>query len=227
MISQLALGDIEEMASQGIVLTPEEVVRLNAFGLRVESAKNPDAVVNAPRCVELGGRIFREPTVQVLLWMKEVAGRLASNEESWNAMLLFACAHADEPGFFDRAEMREAATIEREVEGLLRSLPATQSQVLAALVYLRFGDAPDSGEAPPEGVKLHDVGDVLYSDLAEAAGLTGISLAELKTLVRRGLRQTLESAYISQGKRFSHSGVTELGDYIRVKREIVERHRKT
>lgn len=71
MTSEMAMEDIREMRSAGVDVAPEDVVRLNALGLRVErQGRAPDFHV-LPRVAFVGDLVLREPTIAQELWLAE------------------------------------------------------------------------------------------------------------------------------------------------------------
>ena len=49
MISKMAMEDIEALRGEGITVTPEEAIRLNAFGLKVERNAESSEFYAMPR----------------------------------------------------------------------------------------------------------------------------------------------------------------------------------
>lgn len=54
MISKMAMEDIDSLAAEGINLTPQEIIRLNAFGLKVEKGTDAAEQFALPRVALLG-----------------------------------------------------------------------------------------------------------------------------------------------------------------------------
>lgn len=71
MVSQMMLEDAEDLAKRGIVLTPREVVRLNAYGLRAERGTVASALFTVRRACICGDLTFHEPTIGHHLWLAE------------------------------------------------------------------------------------------------------------------------------------------------------------
>lgn len=63
MISKYAISIIEEMKDKGYDLTPQEIIRLNALGLKVDRGLDDNPLYLSRRCAFLAGLILREPTI--------------------------------------------------------------------------------------------------------------------------------------------------------------------
>ena len=70
MTSAMARDDIEALKDDGIDLTVDEIVRINAFGLRVERGAESAELYNLPRASILGDVVFHEPTIGSDIWLK-------------------------------------------------------------------------------------------------------------------------------------------------------------
>lgn len=80
MTSQMAMDDIRQLKKQGIDIDPEDVVRLNALGLRI--TEDPDCELAAlPRVATLEGVTFRQPSVAKDILLDDLF-RLYSQDES-------------------------------------------------------------------------------------------------------------------------------------------------
>lgn len=69
MVSKMAISDIEALKEDGIELTPQEIIRLNAFGLKVERNTESSEYSVPPRVSILGDVAFHEPTIGSEIWM--------------------------------------------------------------------------------------------------------------------------------------------------------------
>lgn len=61
-ITELALGEIERLADNGITLSPDEIVTLNNFAVDAMNSKQGFSMLCAERRVRFGAMCFREPT---------------------------------------------------------------------------------------------------------------------------------------------------------------------
>ena len=70
MVSKMAKDDIDSLRDEGLDLTVDEIVRINAFGLRVERGAESAELYNLPRAAILGDVVFHEPTIGSDIWLK-------------------------------------------------------------------------------------------------------------------------------------------------------------
>ena len=89
MISEMAMEDIEALRADGIEVTPRDVVRLNALGLKVERAERASSDFAMPRVAFLGRMPLREPTIAAELWFDET-GHVFDHEDGDTILLLRA-----------------------------------------------------------------------------------------------------------------------------------------
>lgn len=73
MISALFRRDYQKLTAEGIALSPDEVVRLNALALQVKLAAKPFLDTHSPRILFMPGFTLREPTVAHDMWLERVA----------------------------------------------------------------------------------------------------------------------------------------------------------
>jgi len=73
MVSEMAMEDVEQLESEGIKLTPREVIRLNAYGVRAQKNSDLAELSHLPRAAVLNGIGFSEPTIGADIWLHEVA----------------------------------------------------------------------------------------------------------------------------------------------------------
>jgi hypothetical protein len=219
-MDELAVQTLERFETEGVKCAPRDVARLDAAARRMRRAKLADGegLLCAPRAAFCGGVVFHEPTVQSDLWMLEVAGEViptgwiaeatGRNAEVRFWVRAFALAHADEPGFFSRPEMHDARAVSAAVDDFARKLAATRRQVEDAVVYCVFGD--DEEDAAPE--PREDDGttrrDDIYQDLAEAVGLTGAAIDDLKRLTVPMLRRAIRRAWELGERQFRNEEAT-------------------
>jgi len=208
-MDELTVQTLERFEAEGVKCSPRDAARLDAVARRMRRAKLADGegFLEAPRVVFCGGVLFHEPTVQSDLWMLEVASSIvpsgwlakktgvAAEAQFW--VRAFALAHADEPGFFDRPEMRDARAVSAAVNALRRTLAATRGAVEDAVIYCVFGDDLDEGDAPAPSKDSAEATrrDHIYADLAEAVGLTGAAIDDLKRLTAPMLLRAMRRAW--------------------------------
>ena len=103
--------------------------------------------------------------------------------------------------YFDGEDMRSAKTVTRYAKDFMRRIAATEAEIVAALDYCVNGDEADIFEDPPP--RKRDAADAprrtyrdkLYSDLAEAIGVSGANIDDLKRLTPPMLERAIRRAY--------------------------------
>ncbi|HOF62366.1 MAG TPA: hypothetical protein PLM82_12385 [Candidatus Latescibacteria bacterium] len=192
MVSSLAISDVRGLVSSGVVLTPEEIIRLNDLAVAIERVQDVAETCEAPRVAWLGNTPIYQRTIAAEAWYSQFACRWWKGDSLYYA-LAWCCAHAVEQGFFS-AYTDEAKT-RKEIVSWWRSLSVTKAQAEAALLYVMFGEIdiasgdqeqnedPDSGEDRTEAdIEAEERATkncpyTLLVNRALAAGL-GISLEE-------------------------------------------------
>lgn len=215
MFHQLAQDQIDKFEADGIKLSPADVIRINDAAASLAAAKSDgrSELFDAPRCRWCGGFLLHEPTVQSELWMLEVAGALASNEESWGWMLAFSLVHADENGYFEGEEMRSAKFVLRVCRDFQRRLAATREELRAAVDWCRFGRVTPTSLKPVSSDNAERMEEVyrarLYADLSEAVALTGCWAGELRRMTCSTLDRVIRTAWERNGRTFKDAAVGE------------------
>ncbi len=191
----MAQEDIELLQSQGITLTIEQIVTLNALGLRAERGPEAADLVRAPRVAWAGSTPIYEPTIAAERWLDTFGlhwwhGRSAVLCTAW------ACANCAAPGFFvDKTDERRVRSL---IEQWQDGLDCTVGQLFTALSYVVDGADPDPSETPTAAPFAFDgcPYQSLISD-ALAAGL-GVSAGELSQYPRRILADILHRWLLNQ-----------------------------
>ena len=214
MFHELAREQVDRFEAEGIHLSAEDVVRLNDAAGDLAAAKADGVpIFDAPRCRWCGGVLVHEPTVQSELWMIDVASELASNDETWAWMMAFALVHADEPGFFATPEMRTAKSVQRACREFQRNLAATRDELWAAVNWCRRADSVRAGKrnSGEKDVRAAEASyrASLWSDLAEAVGLTGCGPDELQRMTCPSLDRAIRTAWEREGRQFKDAGVAQ------------------
>lgn len=144
MISEMAMEDIEALRADGIEVTPRDVVRLNALGLKVERAERASSDFAMPRVAFLGRIPLREPTIAAELWFDET-GHVFDHEDGDTILLLrgFSMSVPFEklPDPCDRDAVEAALVDFRK-----RVAAYTVAQIKAAVMYALVGDDHTNGE---------------------------------------------------------------------------------
>ena len=79
MTSKIAKSTIEKWQSEGLKPTFDDIVLLNALGLKAERSNDMYCFAATPRIAFLGDWVLREPTVGKRAWMDE-ARQLLNND---------------------------------------------------------------------------------------------------------------------------------------------------
>lgn len=228
MISKMAMGDIEAMTAEGLKISPRDIVRLNALGLRVERASRAAEFVAVPRLAFLGDISFREPTIGDEEWLA-VAGQSYNLDDPETETLVVAaclstrCADLPDP----RDVPAVGRLLKRFRKGPVRRY--TRAQLAAALEYALYGNDATAGEsAPPQEAKPRESEDerepmpqwagVLRDGVALKLG----TLTELKQLTTSQLYALVQYSIECKhgGKLGDAAKSTPLGDYMRTLESI-------
>lgn len=199
MISDLMLSEIEAMRRDGLRPTPEDIVRLNAIGLKAERGPDAAALYSMRRAIRLTPQLtLREPTIAHALFYDECARLPEFADASVTrlvALRAWTLALIDAP---DKPVVASEiiAEFDRFVAGPLAS--ASLSQTASAVDYCLHGldqceleypePEPDAAEPPrdfaPELVAVSD---------AIALGL-GVSLDDAHRMTRARLAAIVQCA---------------------------------
>ena len=200
-MEDLARETFERLEAEGISVSPVDAVRIDDAARRLRLSRDEDGspFLYAPRVRMAGGVLFHEPTAQSELWLLEVADGIAGNSDTRFWLRAFALAHADEPGFFDSAEMRDFRKVADAARSFQRSLAATEGEVVDALLYCIHGEERDEipvGEKARERLKKSEATrrDQIWDALSHGMGATGAALDDLKRLTVPTIYRAIERA---------------------------------
>ena len=140
MISPTAIADIKAAISSGVVFTPEEIIRLNALGLRYDYTKSGAEMRVMPRLAWLGDVAFREPTIGHEIWMYESADVFNLEDGETRIKVRAFCLATDPLKLPPFTQGRNK--IEQAVKDFCekRISEYTLGQVATALVFAEYGD---------------------------------------------------------------------------------------
>ena len=140
MISPTAISDIRAAISSGVPLTPEDIIRLNALGLRHDYSKDGAEMRIMPRLAWLGDVAFREPTIGHEIWMMDAAS-VFNLEHAETRIKVRAFCLATQPLLLP-AMTEGRDELKRKVSEFCRKRlkSYTLGQVAAALVFAEHGD---------------------------------------------------------------------------------------
>lgn len=234
MVSEMMVEDAEDLAKRGIRLSPREVVRLNAYGLRAERGTLATGLFTVRRACICGDITFHEPTIGHHLWLAE-AERVfdLDDNETWCYTRAFWLATRDHSDLPSTDLPRVAGAVIREWARVhLHS--RTLREITACMDYAERGADPASCEAGPvretRGDKSADV--LPMADWCSEIGVVregqslglGIALADAMRMTHAELRAVVDRAY----QRICGDAKTEkldaVGDYQVVLAEIVRNH---
>lgn len=148
MISEMAMEDIEALRADGIEVTPRDVVRLNALGLKVERAERASSDFAMPRVAFLGRMPLREPTIAAELWFVETE-HVFDHDDEGTALMLRAFSMSVPPDSLPDPCDRDAVEASL-VEFRKRVAAYTVEQLRVAVMYALVGSDQRAGEDPPE-----------------------------------------------------------------------------
>lgn len=225
MVCQMAMDDIGLLSERGLTLMPEEIIRLNAIGLRVVANPACADVVAAPRIGWAGDIAVHQPTVQADVWIETYAQRWFDGDVFASACA-FAYAHGRVRGFFSRPEMQARESALAAIGEWNAGLAVTGDELKAAYDYAVSGNDAAACEVAAvkpgagSGAKptpLDDIYDMLCE--ASACGLTredceAVSWTELTAILLKWHR--------NKGDAMERSTAQAHGEYILTLAEITK-----
>lgn len=243
MLSAMFRRDFASFEAQGLRMTPEDVVRLNALALRVRLSATAPRSAHLPRLVFMPRDsawrtplTLREPTVAHELWIEQ-AFRFIDGDDDRNWLFVHAyalsrpaegLADAFSPRRVVRAVFRFAAK---------RLVRFTHEQLSSAVEYCLFGADWTAGELPGEsrrekkGAERYPATDdpALHSPtlglLADCRALRiPLSLDDAKRLPASDLAAASHAALVAAKRYdFDAAKADALADYCRARDEIRDR----
>ena len=231
MVSELAIGDWEDLQAQGLNPTLADFDRLNCIALRLKDG-DETTCANFPRVGWAGDVPFFEPTVQAFAWYHGFAVRAAANTETETTLWAFALAHAREPHFFDALTTPEA--IDKAASDWAASLPVTREEVVRACRYaaIGFDNAEPASPAEEPPVRRSDTSAAarnlanLEERLAKACAALHVAPADLQCETPSRLDRICEAAAVELGKTVKPNEAKLRADYDLTYREIYLRLKK-
>lgn len=234
MIAEAARYAFEELKKEGLVPTPEDAIRINAFALRSEEATAKKAGRSQyllPRVAVIGDRLtLRQPTVGHEIWIDAVLRFVKPDDhETRFAINCYALSMPQDelPSAFD-VEAVSAAT----KEFCSKFADVTREVLFAALTYVRFGaDARDGEAYPNSATDVYTVSPdecvaigVLRNGIAI---LSGLSLADMKEMTTRELQDAIDVSLAMRGRPIQkEEEVVAVGQFNDVVAEIADRLRR-
>lgn len=236
MVSELAIAEIEELAGDGVALSPREIIRLNAYGLKVERNEDAAEAFALPRVAFLGDHALREPTIGHEIWLAEAAAFCnfadAPTELAVHAAALMA-PDADKlpklSGWFVRARLYAFVS-----KAMRRLRKFTATQIRVAVDFAEFGADETIGEKPPRMPQEREEDD-RNANLSVAVGVLldgvvsglGVSVADLRKLGAAKVAKMAERAYQLKGADMAKVSKSRAsGEFYAVLEEIKAAHAK-
>lgn len=145
MVSEMAIEDIEALRADGVEVSPRDVVRLNALGLRVERSARASSDFAMPRVAFLGRIPFREPTIAAELWFVETEHVFDHGDEGTALLLRALSMSTPFEGLPDPCDADAVGAAMAEVRNRLAAY--TVAQLKAAVMYALVGGDHAKGEA--------------------------------------------------------------------------------
>lgn len=145
MVSQLAKSTVESwQAKEGLEPTFEDIILLNALGLKLEKNDQSYNFSSVPRVAFLGDACFWEPTVAKRIWMDYASKLISDNFLTQATFTAYAlnCPDNELPSLKDTKKLNEE--IKRFYDDVL--MPFSETQILAALEYALKGNLPTVDE---------------------------------------------------------------------------------
>lgn len=195
MVSEMAVGDLEEMREAGLSPTVRDIVRLNALGLKCGASEDAAALYALPRVAYLGDIAIREPTLGHGAWI-DAALRHCDAGDFMTALIVeaFALSH----GLAELPDADDRRRVSREIGAFAKGPLArfTPAQVRCAVHYAKFGADATALEFPAPRPSCKEVEDdaalslgcgVLYETLAVGLGISvrdamGLTVSKAKAL---------------------------------------------
>ncbi len=239
MISPTAIADIKAAISSGVIFKPEEIIRLNALGLRYDYSKSNADMRIMPRVAWLGDVAFREPTIGHEIWMYDAA-EIFDFDNAETRVKVRAYCLATPP--LELPPMTDGiASIKRKVQKFCRNKISqyTLGQVACALMFAENGDIQTAGEFPvakkeskrkknklvQEGEHCYEVGllrNGMLLNLGTPDKLIGITVSGLETLIVEKMKLD-DRIGVEYAKDMTNSA---FGDYKRTLDSILAEHAK-
>ena len=154
MTSKIAKSTIEQWQSEGLNPTFDDIVLLNALGLKAERTSGMYCFAASPRISFLGDWVLREPTVGKRAWMDEAKQLL---DDDFRTHLYFTAWALNCPDN-ELPKLTKAKYVIDEVKKFAQEVLVdfTTTQILMAIDYALNGDdyvesyTPDEKEAKAE-----------------------------------------------------------------------------
>lgn len=202
----MAMEDIEDLASQGIVLTPREIVRLNSLGVKAEHNADSYSFYALPRCVFFGSDIvLREPTIGHEIWYDMVSRAFNIEDETTDFCLRAFMMSMDSEELPKWDKLKELTNALKDF--MSKKLSGyTLRQIMCAVDYCMYGNDDTFGENPPVQVDnsntegIDENTSIAVGIIRDTQALSlGIPLKDIYKMTRSSLQQIIQKVYQEKG----------------------------
>lgn len=213
--------------SEGGVVSPRDIIRLNALALKI--THGPDCELNTlPRFASFGGVSFREPDIAHEIFLDECDRMFSGDDATYTAVQAWVMSHpADEllDEYLTKPE-KLLKTIDRWIREKFQN--ETFNQLARVVFYVRYGCDPETHEFPYYEIDENaDVGeDRIGHDKSwalnhylESAAL-GIADAAALRSTSAQLAAMIERAYLVRGMPLKDNEKRLTGQYYKTLDEI-------
>jgi len=145
MTSKLAIEDIEEIIREGGTVSPRDVIRLNALGLKITDDPNYE-LATLPRAATLNGILFKQPTIEQDMFLDDAARVYNADNATTLALEAYVLAHEEVKWKDLRHPKLFAIKVGAWVKVNLGKV--TAAQLRRVIDFCLYGVDPDTGEMP-------------------------------------------------------------------------------
>ena len=222
MISEMAMIDVDALKADGITVSPRDICRLNALGVKVEQAAKASAFYVLPRVAFLGDIAIHEPTIGDVTWIAEAGRRFDMDDIETVALLQATCLSAREGELPDAQDREAVMSSIKEFQS--KAARFTLSQILSALSYALHGSDLTVGEHGPakdaddaEEERRDDVPPVVAGVIRDGLALHLGTISELMKMRQSQIVAAAEAAVMMQHGPdvFKSSRSSAFGEYMR------------
>lgn len=225
MVSNMFMRDYRRMTAEGVKLTPEDIIRLNALAVKVRRSNDCFADVHLRRAVFLDGLTLMQPTIGHELWLERVGQYLDFDQgQNFRVAYCYALSHSDANSLPNPLHYRW--TLWRMFRWARLNLARLTSEMVGdAIDYVLFGaDWTVDENPPPRNDTPVDKSSYVGVVLAGVARRLPLSLADAKRLTPSQLLAAIRAARCIDGDGDLDAGRNSaLGDYFRAMNEVKSR----
>ena len=159
MTSKLAMEDIKDITSKGGQVSPEDVILLNALGLKITNSCDCD-IYTLPRFASLCGVQFREPSVGQEIFIQECCRLFEDDDATYVSTQAWVLAHTSEECDINLLRHPKLFALRVKVWMMTKLRDTTMSEIERVVMYCKYGCDPTTNEFPIYMIDEHaDIGD--------------------------------------------------------------------